>query len=204
MKKYIRKSREERIREIQLAALELFLTKGFNKTTLDEIIRATTMTKGGFYNYYHSKDEILADLVRSKNFDYLKGNVDMSNCRTVSDVCNVLTEAFMRRMSDPTPQSKLHLMMAAEWAGGNSAFEEIYNTVEKEPLKYITDSIKTVFPEFNEQTAHEHLMLIYRINNTLHFMKKLYTNTDVWEVNPELLYKLYYNMFHDMIMSGLS
>jgi Transcriptional regulator len=59
---YVRRSREERLQEIQMAALELYKDKGYNSTTKKDIIHANNLTKGGFNNYYKSKDEIKADL----------------------------------------------------------------------------------------------------------------------------------------------
>lgn len=202
---YKRKGREERLQEIQMAALELFLSKGYNNTTMEDIIHETTLSKGGFYNYYKSKDAILADLVRLKNYNYLQQVIDLSQCETVEDVCKALADAFVYRMTDPTPQSKLHFMMASEWAAGNDAFHDIYDAVEKEPLEYIVNAIKTVLPEFDEEKASSRLMLLYRINNTLHFLKKLqYRDKRDWGIDTDLLYNLYYHMFEDIVTDGIS
>ena len=201
---YVRRSREERLQEIQMAALELFLDKGYNSTTMEDIIHATTLSKGGFYNYYKSKDEILADLVRKKNLNYIKQEVDTSNCHTMEDVCDVLAKAFVARMTDPTPQSRLHLMIVAEWAGGNQYFEQVYNAVERESLNYLVRAILQVFPGFDEQAARGRLLLIYRINNTLHLVKKLYRdNMEIWGIDHQLLYETYYHMLQQMLLTGL-
>lgn len=49
------------------AALKLFVKQGFGGTTVDEIARATTLTKGGVYFYFADKSQILAALIRRAN-----------------------------------------------------------------------------------------------------------------------------------------
>ena len=205
MGNYVRKSRTDRIHEIQLAALQIFLSKGYTQTTTEDIIRSTTLTKGGFYNYYKSKDEILADLVRIKNFNYLKKEVNVDGCTTIEDISAALARAFLARMTDITPQSRLHLLMAQEWANGNPNFTEIYTKVEQETLKLIIDTIHKVFPAFDELKSNSHLMLLYRINNTMHYIKKIQyqDNQNEWKVESELLYSLYYHMFSSIICEGI-
>lgn len=40
-------------------ALPLFLEKGFEKTSIEEICRTCNLSKGGFYHHFKSKDELL-------------------------------------------------------------------------------------------------------------------------------------------------
>ena len=57
------KSKSERKKEIMEAAKSVFLEKGFEKTTMEDIIAETTLSKGGFYHYYASTTDILHDLM---------------------------------------------------------------------------------------------------------------------------------------------
>ncbi len=41
------------------SALPLFLEKGFEKTSIEEICRHCKLSKGGFYHHFKSKDELL-------------------------------------------------------------------------------------------------------------------------------------------------
>ena len=47
-------SREKIVTE----SLKLFSLKGFNNTSISDILRATGMSKGGFYNHFKSKEEL--------------------------------------------------------------------------------------------------------------------------------------------------
>lgn len=54
-----RKRRETRAR-ISSAALALFLEKGFEATTVDEIAAAADVSKRSFFDYFPSKEEVIA------------------------------------------------------------------------------------------------------------------------------------------------
>ncbi len=54
------------------SAKELFKEKGYDKTTLAEIIDAAGCSKGGFYHYYKSKDEILPQVLDEYEQVYIR------------------------------------------------------------------------------------------------------------------------------------
>jgi AcrR family transcriptional regulator len=51
--------RQETLARIKDAGLKLFLTKGYEETTLDEIAEASGIARRTFFSYFRSKDEIL-------------------------------------------------------------------------------------------------------------------------------------------------
>ncbi|MFZ5351878.1 MAG: TetR/AcrR family transcriptional regulator [Bacillota bacterium] len=55
----ITKSPEERKTEIMNAAWELFNSKGYEKTSVNDILQRVGIAKGTFYYYFKSKDEVL-------------------------------------------------------------------------------------------------------------------------------------------------
>ena len=48
--------------KIARVAWKLFQEKGYDDTTIDEIILQSGTSKGSFYHYYSSKDELLSAL----------------------------------------------------------------------------------------------------------------------------------------------
>lgn len=50
---------EERRRQLVDCAQELFFSKGFEETSMTEILEAAGISKGGFYHHFKSKDELL-------------------------------------------------------------------------------------------------------------------------------------------------
>lgn len=197
---YERHTREERRNEILLGALEVFLQKGYRDTTMEDIIKNTSLSKGGFYHYYKNKENILIDLIRMKNFNYLYGKLKIRPRATKDEVCRQLARVFVDRMMDQTSQSKLFLMMAMELANDTQAFYDLYYEVEDEAIQLIVSAIKLVAPQFDEDRKMSELMLLYRVNNTLHFVSNLYVQKEGWNVSANLLFDLYYEMFKKLIV----
>jgi len=54
-----KKSREKRIDDIINAAIDIFLEKGYENTTVEEIAKKAGVSKGGLYHYFKSKEMIL-------------------------------------------------------------------------------------------------------------------------------------------------
>ena len=50
-------------RELVGIAENLFLKKGYEETSVDDILSASGISKGGFYHYFKTKDEVLAESV---------------------------------------------------------------------------------------------------------------------------------------------
>ena len=68
------KKRETRKR-LLLAAWEYFRQKGFDETTVEEITEAAQVAKGTFFNYFASKEEVLAALA-TWGLDQIRRRID--------------------------------------------------------------------------------------------------------------------------------
>jgi AcrR family transcriptional regulator len=56
---------EERRQQIMGAALACFARKGYHKTTMDDIVAESGLSKGTLYWYFESKDELFFSLINS-------------------------------------------------------------------------------------------------------------------------------------------
>lgn len=54
-----KESKEKRINDITDAALEIFLKKGYENTTMESIAKKAGISKGGLYHHFKSKDMVL-------------------------------------------------------------------------------------------------------------------------------------------------
>ena len=54
-----KKSKEKRINDITDAAMEIFLKKGYENTTMESIAKKAGISKGGLYHHFKSKDMVL-------------------------------------------------------------------------------------------------------------------------------------------------
>ncbi|MCO1603311.1 TetR/AcrR family transcriptional regulator [Desulfosporosinus nitroreducens] len=56
------KSKKNELVEI---AEKLFLEKGYEETSIEDILKASGLSKGGFYHYFKSKEEVLAESINN-------------------------------------------------------------------------------------------------------------------------------------------
>ncbi|OJE35970.1 TetR family transcriptional regulator [Bacillus tropicus] len=74
------KEYEERRKEILETAERLFLTKGYTKTTVNDILKEIGIAKGTFYHYFKSKEEVMDEIImRIIKEDVAKAKVIVSN-----------------------------------------------------------------------------------------------------------------------------
>jgi transcriptional regulator, TetR family len=82
-----------RKKEIREAAKECFLNKGFQLTTMEDVITEVGMSRGGVYHHYASTNEMLKDLMFDgndyrNNFinEYLKNNRGKDKYQQMGDI----------------------------------------------------------------------------------------------------------------------
>ena len=63
----IRLPADVRKKEIREGAKEIFLKKGFNNTTMEDVIDRVGMSKGGVYRHYKNTSDMLYDLMIDSN-----------------------------------------------------------------------------------------------------------------------------------------
>jgi AcrR family transcriptional regulator len=90
------RKRRETLARISEVALELFLAKGFDATTLDEIAAAAGISRRTFFYYFNSKDEILLAYVAGYS-DALKALVLESS--SAGEPIDVVRDALVKLSS---------------------------------------------------------------------------------------------------------
>ena len=63
----LNKLKECRRREIAIAGLKVFCEKGYDSTTVDDIMKKANCSHGLFYHYFNSKKEIFDEVIKIKN-----------------------------------------------------------------------------------------------------------------------------------------
>lgn len=83
MPKINEEKKQQKRAEIIDAAMKCFAEKGFNKTTMDDIVKTAGISKGGIYLYFKSKDEVfqaIADNVLIKRKSILSEFSEKLSC----------------------------------------------------------------------------------------------------------------------------
>lgn len=71
------KAPEDRKEDILRAATCLFLTKGFDKTSIDDIVKSLKISKGLAYYYFKTKDDLIEDVVARLSHEVSKPAIEI-------------------------------------------------------------------------------------------------------------------------------
>ncbi|PIE93679.1 TetR/AcrR family transcriptional regulator [Bacillus fungorum] len=94
------KEYEERRKEILETAERLFITKGYTKTTVNDILKEIGIAKGTFYHYFKSKEEVMDEIImRIIKEDVAKAKVIVSNPNIP------VLEKLLRVLMEQSPKS---------------------------------------------------------------------------------------------------
>ena len=55
--------KSDRKNQILEAAFKVFINKGYSKTTMDDIVKVSGLSKGALYHYYNSKKDLFLSLI---------------------------------------------------------------------------------------------------------------------------------------------
>lgn len=145
-----RLSEKERKQQIQLAAKEVFLDKGFNDTTMDDIVKTSGMSTGGVYHYYKNKFDILYDIME-EGIEYRmeKNKIgDLERSDTIDSVCQILVD----RVVDENEFKSLYAMFL-KMKLKDSKISEMYNKLKPFNTKMLSslfdeqDTVKKIFED---------------------------------------------------------
>ncbi len=154
---------EERKSQIIQTALQLFAMKGYENTTVNNIIEEAGISKGGFYHHYSSKEGLLEDIVK-----ILIGNMvtifkEVDACKDMSALEK--TNEYIRRVnalkSDKLVETSA--LVSELYSGGKNiqlesklydfAREHIVPIMKKIVYQGIEEGIfKTEYPEESAET----------------------------------------------------
>lgn len=119
-----------RMRKMQIcnAAKTVFLKKGFNQTTMEDIIEASGMSKGGVYNYYKNSSDILYDLMQQGlNYRYNQVNQYIIENSHLSKE-EIIIEATLDKLLDYNEFKPLYAMLLLE-KSNNPKLEKLYKKI---------------------------------------------------------------------------
>lgn len=197
MKKYIRKSRPERKKEIIVAATQVFLQKGYRHTTMEDIIQETSLSKGGFYHYFKSTREIFLAIMEEcaqENVCCLKALE--SSCQSKDEFINKLEEYLLKRLFEKHDQRDIYLM------GVSEVFydPEYLGYLDKIEQKYIKDLSRCWlqrFPDYTETQMTEKLKLLSEVFHALMISCHLFKKEKLYQENQQYIKNIFLNILLD-------
>lgn len=125
----VRLGRAERKEEILEAAARLFREKGFLAVTMEDVVRATTLSKGGIYHYYANTTEMLSDLMEkgiAYRTDVMKKAYDMQEGM---DPDVFFAEMLFEKMLSDHPYTEIYAQFLIAKAR-NEDLEELFQRLK--------------------------------------------------------------------------
>ena len=101
---------EEKRASIREAAARLFMSEGFERTSMDGIARAAGVSKQTIYSHFNNKDELFRSCVMSKTQEY-ELLVDSVQYPELYDGLRAMADGYLRLMSDATAVAVWRLMV---------------------------------------------------------------------------------------------
>lgn len=91
MARPVKKEPEQWRKEILEAAKELFLTKGYEKTAITDIMELAGGAKGMFYRFFQTKEEVMHALgdqmfLEHNPFEAVRGRLDLNGLQKIQEV----------------------------------------------------------------------------------------------------------------------
>jgi AcrR family transcriptional regulator len=109
---------ETRRREIIEAARTCFLRSGFHRTTTDEICREASITPGGLYHYFGSKEELIAAVIERSAENAVKRMKSMiTEAMDAESAFRQVSQFFFQAIQDPDFDNVTRLEMEV-WVEG--------------------------------------------------------------------------------------
>lgn len=154
---------EKRKEEIKEAAAKVFIEKGFANTSMEDLVRESGLSKGGFYHYYKNTTDIIYDMmVDGINYrnEIIKKSLDQEK--------GISLEFFAREMTkkviDNTSLAGVYVefLLAKK---RNKKLEEVYKILEEKTI----ESFKKINIDFEkyEIVSEKFEFLTYFINSMI-------------------------------------
>lgn len=102
--------KEKKRKEILESAFEAFGEKGFQVSTIDDIVSLSGMSKGAIYNYFESKEEIYIQLMNMRtDQDFAKIDKQFADMKTATEKLTYLFSVYTRAESNLKWQNSIRV-----------------------------------------------------------------------------------------------
>ena len=150
---------DERKKQIRQAAIKVFLDKGFRNTVMNDIMKATGLSRGGLYHHYGSKHEILYDIMMEGNLN----RKDIVQKSSYDEGLVLSPQLFSRMIIDKiladNDYVKLYVMFLCELKE-NDDLKKLYVKIKKESIQVFKELFSTLFNELPSDDMFEFMINI--------------------------------------------
>lgn len=157
--------------------INLFLKKGYDKTTIQDIIDEVGVSKGAFYHYFKSKEDILETI----SDEYVKKSI-----KIIDEVLNDENLSAIQKLNKAIKTTQLHKKSNKERVVVRSSFEKENNLkLEKKIFNKIKKEIIPRYIKIIKQGVQENTFNVTQIEECAEFL--FYTTISMKNSIEEIL-----------------
>lgn len=130
-----KKPKDERTGEIIQAAVDEFLEKGYDSTSMEAIARRAGVSKGGLYHHFSSKDEILLLANQKLNEPVAAMMLEAAKKPRVSDGLCWYIDNYLQYWRDHEKEMVFYILSFAKLMD-NPSLWEMYASYTKDTIAY--------------------------------------------------------------------
>ncbi len=175
------KDKKSRVIEV---ATRLFAEQGFDKTSVDNICEAASVSKGLVYHHFNSKDEILQEIFAQTTKGMLEMNKSVTNELPGNQLVKLIESIFSQLEHDKLFfQLNLNLMF-------QPSTRRLLSHQIKERSAALLDSVKKIFDGIDpDQSIKLSFMFIAEIDGISLDYLSVYENYPLKELKEHLINK---------------
>ncbi|ABR32774.1 TetR/AcrR family transcriptional regulator [Clostridium beijerinckii] len=178
--------------ELFLAAYDLFLKNGIEKTSIDDITKNAKVAKGTFYLYFSDKYDILNKLILQKSNEIIREGLAKTNAfgsKNFKERTLFFIDYIINYLKDNVSLLKL-INKNISWGLYRKAImkPEAYNDVKKVLDIFVKNLTKS---GMNEEEAEMTLFMIFELVGSICFTTIILKEpTDIESIKPILFKKI--------------
>lgn len=173
-----RRERDRKLRQNDFiqAAEQLFGSKGFQHSTMEEIAQLAEYATGTIYRYFASKEELYGALMHRKLEEYLER-----------------VEGAISGVEDPVEKLRVFLKVKIEFCIENRQFLHIY-------MKEILQDFRRLGAGLKEESAELHRALHVKLKEIL---QEGIGDGKIREISPDILATAFCGMTNEILIESL-
>ncbi len=166
----------KRKRHVADIALKLFVEKGIQQTSIQEIIEQSNISKGTFYNYFSSKNDCIAEILEGLRYDASQRRMEMQVGKNEMD-----RELFIEQISllvQLNEERNLHPLFEAILNSNEMELKKLVMHHRMYEMEWLAHRLTEVFGEHTSEYAFECSVLFYGMMQHIMFSMKI-SNTRI-------------------------
>jgi AcrR family transcriptional regulator len=165
----------KRKRKVADIALQLFVEKGIQQTSIQEIIEKANISKGTFYNYFSSKNDCVADILEYLRYDASQQRIAVQFGKDAKDREVFIEQiAILLRLNE---ERNLHALFEAILSSNETELKRLVLQHRMIEMEWLSERLIEVMGEEIRDYAFEGTILFYGMLQHMRFTMRITNST---------------------------